>query len=98
VSDRSGGPPPVSLLLVDDNAAVPTSLERRLSSRGHRIAASTTRGEKAAELAEKLRPEVVVTDLDMPGFNGVSNDSRHPRIRTWHPSDCLQWECRPERG
>jgi len=62
----------VSLMLVDDDAVALRAIERLLLSRGHRIATSTTSGAEAAELARELRPEVVVTDLDMPGFDGVS--------------------------
>ena len=75
-------PEPVSLLLVDDDPVALRGLERLLSSKGHRIAASTTNGVEAAELVVELKPQVVITDLEMPGFDGVATTSA---IRTLGP-------------
>ena len=65
-------PTPVSLFLVDDDAALLRGLERKLSSKAHRIAGSTTSAATAAGLVAELRPQVVITDLEMPGFDGVA--------------------------
>jgi CheY-like chemotaxis protein len=61
---------PLSVLVVDDDELIQSSMEAMLNVLGHtsRIAAS---GEEAlAELEAGLVPDVVILDLAMPGLGG----------------------------
>jgi two-component system, cell cycle response regulator DivK len=59
-----------SILIVDD---VPTNLElmRMLLSRlGHQVYTACT-GEEALEIAQKIRPRLVLADIVLPGMDGL---------------------------
>jgi PAS domain S-box-containing protein len=61
------------LLIVDDEAIIATDLEDRLSSNGYDVAGIATSGEKAVRLAGKLRPDLVIMDIVMPGpMDGIA--------------------------
>jgi PAS domain S-box-containing protein len=61
------------LLIVDDEAIIATDLEDRLSSNGYDVAGIATSGEKAVRQAGKLRPDLVIMDIVMPGpMDGIA--------------------------
>ena len=74
-SRRGGGgtepecPPPLDVLVVDDEAAICDILSRLLSARGHAVLTATG-GEQALRLAETSGFDVVISDLRMPGIDG----------------------------
>jgi CheY-like chemotaxis protein len=57
------------LLVVDDDAAVHQMLEQELGREGY-VIESATSGADAIERAERLRPDVIILDLMMPGMSG----------------------------
>jgi DNA-binding response OmpR family regulator len=57
------------LLLVDDDPAVHEMLEHELSKAGY-IVDKARSGAEGLERAEKLRPDVIILDLLMPGMSG----------------------------
>ena len=59
----------ISVLLVDDEVTILDLLKGRLERKGFRVHA-TTRGAEALEIAPRFKPDVVVTDLRMPGLDG----------------------------
>jgi DNA-binding NarL/FixJ family response regulator len=59
-----------SLLLADDHAIVVEALGRLLE-RDYDIVGAARDGLQLVELARRLRPDVIVADLDMPGLSGV---------------------------
>jgi PAS domain S-box-containing protein len=59
----------VSVLIVDDNVDAATSLSYVLSLAGYRTAVSHD-GIRALEMAEALRPTVVLLDIGLPGMSG----------------------------
>jgi CheY-like chemotaxis protein len=64
-----------SILIVDD---VPTNLElmRMLLSRlGHQVYTAGT-GEEALEIAQKIRPRLVLADIVLPGMDGLEMTRR----------------------
>ncbi len=61
---------PPRLLLVDDSSAVRGVIASRLRERGYEVEEAAD-GVAGAELALERPPEVVVTDLWMPGLSGV---------------------------
>jgi DNA-binding NarL/FixJ family response regulator len=58
------------VLIADDHASV---LERLVSLLKEKfdVVAAVTDGNLLVEAATKLRPDVIVTDISMPGLNGI---------------------------
>jgi CheY-like chemotaxis protein len=61
---------PLTILVVDDEKSVRTSLMRMLNAHGHR-AIGAVDGVEATQKAESERPDVILMDLLMPGQNGI---------------------------
>jgi two-component system, NarL family, response regulator NreC len=59
------------VLLADDHGAVRQGLKALLEREGLDVVAAEADGRTAVESALKLRPDVVVLDVAMPGLNGV---------------------------
>jgi two-component system, response regulator PdtaR len=60
------------ILVVDDEAIITMQLEERLSSMGYTISGMAASGEEAVEKARRLRPDIVLMDIVMPGkMNGI---------------------------
>ncbi len=71
-------------LLVDDSSAVRELLKERLQQRGYEVADASD-GVHGAELALADPPDVVITDLWMPGISGVQLCRLlHAEARTAH--------------
>ena len=58
------------LLIVEDDAALAGSLVRRLQREGYEVELST-RGDEAVERALRIRPDLVLLDLMLPGHSGL---------------------------
>lgn len=64
---------PIRVLVVDDHTLVREALASLIRSLpGIELVATATGGEEAIELCARLRPDVLLMDLMMPGMNGVS--------------------------
>lgn len=63
---------PVSLLLVDDHRMVRESLKRAYLERGFDVVADVGSAEEAVPLAVKHQPQLVITDIAMPGMDGIA--------------------------
>lgn len=62
----------ISVLLVDDHAMVRDGLRLLLEAEGDiRVVGDAGDGPTALEVATRLRPNVVIMDIAMPGTNGV---------------------------
>jgi two-component system nitrate/nitrite response regulator NarL len=59
------------VLLIDDHALVRKGLEALLQSRGVEIADSVGSGKEGVEQARKLKPEIILLDVNMPGMSGL---------------------------
>lgn len=67
----------VRVLVADDYAAIRTALTRALQSEPNiEVVGEASDGYAAVRLAERLRPEVVLMDVNMPGLNGVEATRR----------------------
>lgn len=90
------------ILLIDDEQMVRETLIRLLEQGGHEVA-SAENGERGLQLAREGDYELVVTDINMPGvdglatIDGLSAALGHQRIiaisggsRDVHASDCLE--------
>ncbi|WP_083670414.1 response regulator [Singulisphaera sp. GP187] len=65
-------PRPVRVLIVDDSALMRKLLGDLLrSSPAIELVGSARDGAEALELAERLRPDVVTLDVEMPGMSGL---------------------------
>jgi DNA-binding NarL/FixJ family response regulator len=63
---------PVRVLLVEDNDGFRETLELLFGLREEiDVVASLATGDKAPEVAQEVRPDVVLMDYRMPGLNGA---------------------------
>jgi DNA-binding NarL/FixJ family response regulator len=74
----------ISVLLVDDNAAVLTNLRDELGAE-FEIAGTADNGEEAVREVLRLDPDILVLDINMPLMNGLQVASslreKHPRTK-----------------
>lgn len=70
------------ILVVDDEPSARTGLEKLLASEGYRVW-SAEDGESALVLMDEIAPDIVVTDLKMPGMDGLA---LLERIRARNPA------------
>jgi NarL family two-component system response regulator LiaR len=70
MSDRTGEP--IRVLLVDDHAVVRKGL-RALFERepGIEVVGEASDGEESVRIVGRLRPDVILMDLEMPGIGGI---------------------------
>jgi two-component system response regulator NreC len=67
----------IRVLIADDHEIVRTGLRMMLSAQeGITIVGEAEDGRQALELAEELRPDVVLMDLTMPDMNGIEATRR----------------------
>jgi DNA-binding NarL/FixJ family response regulator len=67
----------IQILIADDETMLRRLLQRRLSSEvDFRVVGEAENGKQAVELALKLRPDVVVMDLNMPLISGAQATER----------------------
>ena len=59
-------------MLVDDHALVRAAVRQALSAPGVEMVAEVGTAEEALDLAPRLRPDVLLVDIDLPGMDGVS--------------------------
>jgi NarL family two-component system response regulator LiaR len=68
---------PIRVLLVDDHAVVRKGLRALLDREaGIDVAGEAENGEQAVRAAERLRPDVILMDLEMPGSGGIDATRR----------------------
>ncbi|MFW5825912.1 MAG: protein-glutamate methylesterase/protein-glutamine glutaminase [Marinobacter sp.] len=63
----------VSVLVVDDSGFFRKRLTEILNASGNiRVVGAATNGREGVEMAERLRPDVITMDYEMPVMNGIS--------------------------
>ena len=55
------------VLIVEDEAILAASIERRLQKLGYRVAAITDSGEEAIQIAAQNNPDLVLMDIKLNG-------------------------------
>jgi DNA-binding NarL/FixJ family response regulator len=60
------------VLIADDHTLFRESLRSLLASRGVEVVAEASDGKEAFELARRLRPDIVLMDISMPGLDGLA--------------------------
>ena len=62
----------ISVLLTDDHELVRTGIKRLLEDSGRiEIVGEADSGEQSIRMAEELRPDVILMDINMPGIGGI---------------------------
>ena len=69
------------MLVLDDDPAVRTALTEVLTAAGYRVSAVATGTEALARVAAGALPEILVTDVLLPGLSGPEVAARLKRIR-----------------
>jgi DNA-binding NarL/FixJ family response regulator len=62
---------PATIVVADDHPAMLTAVSEILERAGFTVVARAADGREAAELIEKHRPELALTDVRMPHLNGI---------------------------
>ena len=86
MSHGGAGERPTRVLLVDDHDVVRKGLAALIEREsGIEVAGEADSGERALQVVERLRPDVILMDLEMPGMGGVEATRRiaeqHPQAR-----------------
>ena len=63
---------PPSVLIVDDHAEFREAASALLEAEGFAVVGSAADGDAAIAAAERLRPEVVLLDIQLPGLDGFA--------------------------
>lgn len=97
-----------SLLLVDDHEVFRRAARRMLEPAGFEVVGEATDGREALRLADALRPDVVLPEVQLPDLDGLEVAER---IDAWHdgpdvvpspagnpPSTAAEWRARPRGG
>ena len=72
----------VSVLVVDDSGFFRKRLTEILTASGQiKVIGAATNGREGVELAEKLRPDVITMDYEMPVMDGLEF-LRHAKLKT----------------
>ncbi len=75
--EGGAGMNPTTVLIADDVAQVREDLRSVLTlAGGIEVVGEASNGQEAVELAESLRPDVVLMDLEMPGLGGCAATRR----------------------
>lgn len=59
-------------LLVDDSPLIHTLLKKTLEKNGYEVCGDAINGREGVELYEKLRPDIVFMDINMPVMDGLA--------------------------
>jgi DNA-binding NarL/FixJ family response regulator len=66
----------VRVMIADDHAMVRDGLHWALEHAGYDVVGEAADGEEAVEMAEQLRPDIVLMDLSLPVLSGVAATKR----------------------
>jgi two-component system nitrate/nitrite response regulator NarL len=61
----------LKVLIVDDDAGFVEAVAALVESEGHEVVGRASTGREGVELAERLEPDVVLMDVDMPVVDGL---------------------------
>jgi len=71
----------IKILIVDDEKIILKAYSRELERMGYEVYRAMN-GQEAIEIAQREKPDIVFTDLIMPGMNGVEVCKK---IKEMHP-------------
>ncbi|WP_276310090.1 ANTAR domain-containing response regulator [Nocardioides speluncae] len=64
------------VLIAEDEALIRMDLAEMLAEEGYDVVGQAADGERAVELAEELRPDLVILDVKMPKLDGIAAAER----------------------
>ncbi|MGI8531884.1 MAG: ANTAR domain-containing response regulator [Geodermatophilaceae bacterium] len=67
---------PLRVLIAEDEALIRLDLKEMLEEEGYAVVGEAADGQRAVELAEQLRPDLVFLDIKMPGMDGLQAAER----------------------
>jgi response regulator NasT len=73
---ETASPTPRSVVIAEDEALIRMDLAEMLTEEGYDVVGQAGDGAKAVELAETLRPDLVILDVKMPVLDGISAAER----------------------
>ena len=62
---------PYTVLIADDHAIVKEGLVSLLQAQGFDVVGAVANGDELMDAARRLRPDVIVSDISMPGLSGL---------------------------
>jgi DNA-binding NarL/FixJ family response regulator len=62
---------PMRVLLVDDHALVRSAIRQALQAPDVDVVGEARSAEEAIEMAARLRPDLILLDIDLPGISGI---------------------------
>src|SRR5436853_7290183 len=78
LEERSNGSDvPLTCLIVDDSAFARLHLKRLIDSIENVLASEAANGNEASTEYRRLKPDFVLTDIIMPGLEGLENVKRN---------------------
>ena len=69
-------PPTRSVVIAEDEALIRMDLAEMLTEEGYDVVGQAGDGARAVELAEQLRPDLVILDVKMPVLDGIAAAER----------------------
>jgi len=67
---------PVRVVIAEDEALIRMDLAEMLADEGYDVVGQAGDGQQAVELAEQLRPDLVILDVKMPVLDGIAAAER----------------------
>ena len=61
----------VRVVIAEDEAIVRLDLKETLEEEGYEVVGETGRGDEAVELVDRLKPDLAILDIKMPGKDGL---------------------------
>jgi response regulator NasT len=81
VTEPHAQTPARRVVIAEDEALIRLDLAEMLAEEGYDVVGQAGDGERAVELAEELRPDLVVLDVKMPKLDGISAAERIAKQR-----------------
>jgi response regulator NasT len=72
---------PVRVVVAEDEAIIRLDLKETLEAEGYDVVGDCGRGDVAIDLVRRLKPDVVILDIKMPGLDGIETCRQISRER-----------------
>lgn len=71
MTPEAGAAPRIRVMIVDDHPLVRSAVRQAISAPDLAVVAEAESAEEALEVAPRIRPDVLLVDIDLPGMDGV---------------------------
>lgn len=62
----------LNVLVVDDEALISLSISEQIQEMGHEVVGEAQNGLEAIDMAERLKPDLIIMDIKMPEMDGLN--------------------------